>query len=227
MPKNDAMRILLLEDDYTLSSIVEEFLTGLGYDVQCAYDGNSAVDMAYEKRFDLYLLDVKVPYTNGFDVLRQIRQHNTTSPAVFITSLHGIEDLSSAYAAGCDDYMRKPFELKELALRISVLLKRSSISLSEQPIRIREGVMFHPKTSELEFPGSIVSLSPKEALLLEQFLTRPNDILSSTTLIEAAWDFDEEASEQSLRTHIKNLRKHLGKETLVNIRGRGYRIALS
>ncbi|MCX6061656.1 MAG: response regulator transcription factor [Campylobacterales bacterium] len=218
------LRILLLEDDFTLSSILQEFLTEQGYEVLCAYDGNSAIDLGYEKAFDLFLLDVKVPYCNGFDVLRELRSKHNHTPAIFITSLNGIDDLSNAYDAGCDDYLKKPFELKELELRIKALIKRSSVLKTDEPIKIAENIVFNLKSGRLSVHDNVIVLSLKEAKILKILLSHPNEILSSQTLIDSAWDFNEEASEESLRTHIKNLRKYLGKETILNVRGQGYSI---
>ena len=230
MPKQTTLsplRVLLLEDDFTLSSIIQEFLTEQGYEVVCAYDGNTAIDLGYEKRFDLFLLDVKVPYCNGFNVLRDLRKNHKDSPAIFITSLNGIDDLSCAYDAGCDDYLKKPFELKELELRINALIKRSNLLKTDAPIHIADRLLFDPKSGRLQVEDKEIILPRKEAKILKILLSYPNEIVSTQTLIESAWDFDEEASEENLRTHIKNLRKYLGKETILNIRGQGYSIEKS
>jgi OmpR-family two-component system manganese-sensing response regulator len=230
MPKPttlSTLRVLLLEDDFTLSSIIQEFLTEQGYEVVCAYDGNSAIDLGYEKRFDLFLLDVKVPYCNGFDVLRALRNNHKDAPAIFITSLNGIDDLSSAYDAGCDDYLKKPFELKELELRINALIKRSNLLKTDAPIHITDTLMFDPKSGRLHIEDKELILPRKEAKILKVLLSYPNEIVSTQTLIESGWDFNEEASEENLRTLIKNLRKYLGKETIINIRGQGYSIEKS
>ena len=230
MPKQSSdsrLRILLLEDDFTLSTIIEEFLTEHGYEVLCAYDGEQAINLSYEKSFDLFLLDVKVPFYNGFDVLRELRKNHKNSPAIFITSLSGIDDLSNAYDAGCDDYLKKPFELKELELRIKALIKRSTLIQTDIPININKDVSFDSKAGRLTANGQDVILPRKEAKILKVLLAYPNEIVSTQTLIEAAWDFEEEPTDENLRTHIKNLRKYLGKETIQNIRGQGYQIAQS
>lgn len=217
-------KVLLLEDDYTLSSILEEFLSEKGFDVICVYDGDSAIDTGYESTFDLLLLDVKVPNQNGFKVLKTLRDKYRNTPAIFITSLNSLEDLSNAYDAGCDDYLRKPFELKELELRIHALLRRNS-AYSE--IGVKEGITFDPRSGRIFCNGEETILSRKEAKILKALLKQPDNLISSAELIESVWDYNEEASEESLRTHIKNLRKILGKETIINIRGQGYQIAQS
>lgn len=219
-----ALRILLLEDDFTLSTIIEEYLSDQGHAITCAYNGESALDLGYEKAFDLFLFDVKVPLVNGFDVLRELRKREKKSPAIFITSLNTIDDLSSAYDAGCDDYLKKPFELKELELRIHALIKRTLPLFEEALIPITKTIVFDPKQGRLANGTDEIILPRKEGKILKVLLSHPDSIVSSKTLMESAWDFDEEASEESLRTHIKNLRKHLGKERIINIRGQGYQI---
>jgi DNA-binding response OmpR family regulator len=230
MPKQTSgapLRILLLEDDFTLSTIIQEFLEEHGYIVLCAYDGNEASGLGYEKEFDLFLLDVKVPFLNGFDVLRELRKNQKNAPAIFITSLNSIDDLSNAYDAGCDDYLKKPFELKELELRIKALMKRSTLINTNKPIEITNTISFNQKSGQLHVDGIDIILPRKEAKILTILLSHPNEIVSTHTLIESAWDFEEDASEENLRTQIKNLRKHLGKDTILNIRSQGYQIAQS
>ncbi len=220
-------RILLLEDDFTLSTIIEEYLSDLGYAITCVYDGEQALNLGYETSFDLFLFDVKVPHLNGFEVLRELRRRNKTAPAIFLTSLGSMDDLSSAYDAGCDDYLKKPFELKELELRIHALLKRSFSLLSGSLITITEEIRFDPHQDRLFQGDREVPLPRKEARLLKTLLAHAGSVVRSDTLIESAWDYNEEASEESLRTHIKNLRKHLGKERILNIRAQGYQIVLA
>lgn len=226
-PLSSALQILLLEDDFILSSIIEEYLNDQGYCVTCAHEGESALDLGYERAFDLFLFDVKVPLVNGFDVLRELRTKGKKIPAIFITSLNTIDDLSCAYDAGCDDYLKKPFELKELELRIRALIKRASPFTEDAPVAISDLISFDPKQGRLANGADEIILPRKEAKILKMLLSSPDSLVSSKTLIEGAWDFGEEASEDSLRTHIKNLRKHLGKEKIINIRGQGYQIALT
>ncbi|NOR55324.1 MAG: response regulator, partial [Sulfurovum sp.] len=101
--------ILLLEDDQQLSDTIKQFLEYQGYEVFCAYDGLQAQDLAYEKKIDLMLLDVKVPNQNGFDFLQTLRDDGIETPAIFITSLNSVEDVTRGFNIGCDDYIRKPF----------------------------------------------------------------------------------------------------------------------
>lgn len=118
------MKILYLEDDITLSDTVAEFLSDEGFKVSPVYDGEEALEQTYEESFDLFLFDVNVPKIDGFKLLNELREANISTPAIFTTSLKGIDDLSKGYESGADDYIKKPFALKELLFRIKALLKR-------------------------------------------------------------------------------------------------------
>ncbi|MDD5405417.1 MAG: response regulator transcription factor [Sulfurovaceae bacterium] len=215
-------KILLLEDDYTLNEIITEFLEERGFIVISAYDGEEVFDIIYENAFDIFLFDVKVPIQNGFDILKELRKTGIDTPTIFITSLFGINDVSTAFEIGCDDYLRKPFELQELYLRINSILKRNFDKYNQQ-IEISHIVSFDFKNGKLLMKDAEeIILQAKEANILKTLLQNSNNIVTNEILIKSAWSFDETATEDSLRTHIKNLRKYIGKEYIQNIRGRGY-----
>ncbi|EOI5010721.1 two-component system response regulator DccR, partial [Campylobacter jejuni] len=111
-----AAKILLLEDDLSLSEIIEEFLNDEGYEVFLCDNAQEALDMAYERYFDLWILDVKVPLGDGFSLLKELRKSGKQTPAIFMTSLNTTNDLKQGFDAGCDDYIKKPFELAELSI---------------------------------------------------------------------------------------------------------------
>jgi DNA-binding response OmpR family regulator len=214
--------LLLLEDDIQLSDTVKQFLEFKGYEVHCAYDGLQAQDIAYEKHIDLMLLDVKVPYVNGFEFLKTMRSQGSEIPAVFITSLNSVEDVEQGFTAGCDDYIRKPFALKELLVRVESLLKRT-FGTHEDKIELGKGLVFDTKELLLTLNNHRVSLKTKELKLLALFLQHPNELLSYEKINEALWNYDEDPSSGSLRTYIKTLRSAIGKEKIETIKNVGYR----
>ncbi len=220
MPKN---KILLLEDDVNLSETVEEFLSDEGYEVVCVYDGISAEEKIYEQKFDLLLLDVNVPGINGFELLKKIRVEGNETPAIFITSLNSTDDLSDGYESGCDDYIRKPFALKELLLRVQTILKRSFFHKNENRVAIKEGIYYDLDSNELIKNDEKVVLNNKEDKLLRLFLKYQNQIISHDKIYETLWDYDETYSDSALRTYIKNLRKIVGKESIESIKKLGYK----
>lgn len=216
-------KILLLEDDLNLSETVSDYFEEQGFDVICVYDGEEAISSIYEHNFDLLLLDVNVPNKNGFEVLKEIRAQNKKVPAIFITSLNSMDSLEKGFESGCDDYIRKPFELKELLLRVQTVLKREFANNKNELINITPEVTFNSISNELRENGVEVKLNLKELKLLKFFLQHPNELLVHDRIYDYVWDYDEEYSDNSLRTYIKNLRKILGKDKIVSLKKLGYR----
>ena len=214
--------LLLLEDDIQLSDTVKQFLEFKGYEVYCAYDGLEAQTIVYEKHIDLMLLDVKVPHLNGFEFLKKVRSEGNDIPAIFITSLNSVEDVEEGFTMGCDDYIRKPFALKELLVRVESLLKRSFGTYDEK-MDLGEGLLFDTKEMILSQYNSRIPLKTKELKLLALFLQNPNELLSYEKINETLWEYDEEPSSGSLRTYIKTLRSAIGKEKIETIKNIGYR----
>ncbi|MBZ7938207.1 MULTISPECIES: two-component system response regulator DccR [Campylobacter] len=218
-----AAKILLLEDDLSLSEIIEEFLSDEGYEVSVCTDAKEALNLAYEKYFDLWILDVKVPLGDGFSLLKDLRSYGKETPAIFMTSLNTVNDLKEGFSSGCDDYIKKPFELAELAIRIKALLKRSFSHKNEDFENLGNGFKFNFASQILFHFDKALPLPSKEVKLLSLLLKNKNIFLSAEKIFEELWDYNEEPSELSLRAYIKNLRKLLGKEKIINQRGRGYR----
>ena len=214
--------IMVLEDDIQLSDTIKQFLEIKGFKVFVAYDGLKAEEIAYENSIDLMLLDVKVPHLNGFDFLKSIRQSGVEVPAIFITSLNSVEDVEKGFSLGCDDYIRKPFALKELLVRIQSLLKRG-YGTHENTIIIKDNLLFDIKELILTQDGQKVALKTKELKLLSLFLQHPNELLDYDKINESLWSYDEEPSAGSLRTYIKRLRSVIGKEKIDTIKNIGYR----
>ena len=217
-----AINILLLEDDIQLSDTVKQFLELKDYTVYTAYDGVQAEEIAYEKHIDLMLLDVKVPRVSGFDFLKGIRAAGKDTPALFITSLNSVEDVEKGFALGCDDYIRKPFALKELFVRVDSILKRSYGSYDKK-IQIDDDLYFDMKELILTKKDEKIPLKTKELKLLSLFLQHANKLINYDTINETLWEYDEEPSSGSLRTYIKNLRAILGKKKIETIKNIGYR----
>lgn len=215
-------KLLLLEDDLTLSETVVEYFEEQGFDVVPAYDGDEANELIYEQNFDLFLLDVNVPSMNGFELLKRVRSEGNKIPAIFITSLNSMDSLEEGFESGCDDYIRKPFELKELLLRVQTIIKRE-YSQKQELVDITENVKFNTQTNELIKDNEIIPLNFKELRLLKFFLQNSDELLIHERILENVWDYDEEPSDNSLRTYIKNLRKIVGKDKIVSLKKLGYR----
>jgi DNA-binding response OmpR family regulator len=214
--------ILLLEDDLQLSDTIKQFLEHHDYSVIVAYDAREAIDQIYEMDIDLMLLDIKVPYQSGFDLLKDIRDSGDTTPAIFITSLNSVDDVTRGFDVGCDDYIRKPFALKELLVRIEALLKRK-YNTREEYIAIDETLKFYPDEYQLYRGQERLPLKTKEAKLLALLLEYPDKLLSYEKIFDTIWSYDEEPSAGSLRTYIKTIRAYIGKEHIETLKSVGYR----
>lgn len=215
-------KILLLEDDPNLSESVGEYLEENGYEVVCVYDAQEAEDAMFEQKFDLLLLDVNVPGGNGFSLLKSSRADGNATPAIFITSRNAMSDLESGFESGGDDYLRKPFELKELLLRIKTILKRNFFHNPSETLDLGGGITYDIDSQTLRVGGKEQNLQLKEHKLLKLFIQHPNELLSHERIMEHLWDYDETPSDGSLRTYIKTLRKYLGKDRIVSHKRLGY-----
>ncbi|EIF51523.1 MULTISPECIES: response regulator transcription factor [Sulfurovum] len=219
-------KILLLEDDANLNDTVTEFLEEKGHEVVSVYDGYEAQEKLYESKYDLLLLDVNTPGMNGFDLLKEARENDVVAPAIFITSLDSVDDLEKGFESGCDDYIRKPFALKELQIRVETLLKRAFYHESKELIKIAKDIAYDIKNNELIINGKTVSLGHKESMLLKLFMKNEDEVIVHERIYKHLWDFDEEPSDTALRTYIKNLRKIIGKERIVSIKKQGYKFTV-
>ena len=171
----NSQNILLLEDDLALNATIKQFLEYNNYNIFTAFDALEAKDILYEKNIDLMLLDIKVPYQNGFDLLSEIRKDGNQSPAIFITSLNSVDDVTKGFKVGCDDYIRKPFALKELLVRVEVLLKRDFGSIDDI-IDLGDGFIFNIKELSLSKNNIQIPLKKKEINLLSLFLKHKNNL---------------------------------------------------
>ncbi len=216
-----SIKIFLLEDDPTLNETLVDFLEDNGFNVDTVMDGYEAESMLYEKRYDLILLDVNTPNLDGFSLLKSIRSFGVTTPVIFITARDGIDDVEEGFNAGAEDYLKKPFALKELKIRIDAILKR--YNKRGDKVELCNNIIFMPASGELIIDGVSHKLSNKESKLLELFVSKKGEVLSHEFIFNELWSYDETPSDSSLRTYIKNLRKILGKERIESIKKRGYR----
>ncbi len=206
-------RLFLLEDDVPLHAVIADFLTRVGFEVQGAYESAQALSILSCESFDLFLLDVQVPGTDSFETLQALRQSHITTPTIFISVLSDMTSLKKAFDLGASDYLKKPFDLEELQIRIERLLITQKVHIG--PDCFYEG-------GTLNVRGQNFFLTSKEKQLLEFFLRHQNTILSSDQIIANVWSYESGVDDSTLRTYIKNLRKLLGKDIIQNVKGLGY-----
>jgi DNA-binding response OmpR family regulator len=216
-------KILLLEDDVALHETIKDYLESLNYVVISSFDGDDSRIKVYENNFDLFLFDVNVPNLNGFELLQEIRANQNLTPTIFITSLNGIVDLENGYDSGCDDYIKKPFALKELQLRIETILKREFYHHKSDFIKIDENIFFDMTKERLLIDNNEIQLASKVLKLLKLFLQNKNMILNHEKIENNLWEYGEETSNNAIRTYIKEIRKLIGKEKIVSLKKSGYK----
>jgi len=204
-------KILLLEDDEILSQTLNELLEIQGYEIYLAKDGNIALDFSFEHKFDLYLLDVNVPFLNGFDFLKELRDSGDETPAFFLTALRDIDSLSKGFQVGADDYIKKPFEFNELLVRIKAKLK---VNLD---VIVYKDLKYNIKTDNLKQNNININIPQIDKKIFLLFLKNCGNIVNKSLIFELM----ETPSEVGLRVHITKIKKLLH-VNITNIRGQGY-----
>jgi len=215
------MKILLLEDDLILSDIIAHHLRECGFEVVHVEDGESALDAAYDNKFDLMILDINVPKKSGLEVVKTLREYNNTTPTIIVTAYHDTAHMKSGFESGCDDYIKKPFDLEELDLRIKNIQKRFSIS-SEDEVELGLSTILIPSKNKLNVDDKEYQVSHKECEILMYLSSHKKRVVSSEELMQNLWEYESMPSDATIRVYIKNLRNILGKDRIKTIRGSGY-----
>lgn len=215
------MKILLLEDDFSYRVSVAEYLRSLGYEVDEAGNGETACNKIAENSYHLLILDVKVPEISGFEVLKYARNIGLKTPTMMMTSLTAIEDLATGYELGCNEYLKKPFNLAELKFRVKELIKKHYAN-GENFVLVADNFKFYPNERILKFNENEISLSAKELEILEFLLANSYKFVSTEELIDEIWG--ENGKDIDVRVHIQKIRTKTSKNLIISSRGLGYKI---
>lgn len=223
-------KILLAEDDEYLNALVKEELEEAGYSVTACFDGQSAIDVFDKNKFDICLLDIMMPVKDGFTVAKKIRQQSDIIPVIFISTRALIEDKIEGYYRGADDYIIKPFNMKELLLKLDVFLRRTKKMFSEVKAEFNFGKLYFSYT-DLKFKSAEgeFNLKQKEADLLKFLCMHPNRILKREEILLAVWGKDDYFLGRSMDVFMSKLRKYLKADpdvVLETIHGLGYRFSI-
>ena len=216
------MKILLLEDDFSLREVIKDELTANGYFIYEFHNGDDALESLMTTSYDLFLLDINVSGIDGYDFLREIRESGNEAPAIFISSYTDMDHLSKGYKYGCNDYLRKPFSLEELLLRVNEQLKSKILKTNETILTFGENYQFNTQTHTLTYKGKIINLVPKERLFIEILIKNRDSIVTTETICDYVWDSFIDMN--SLRVLVYKLRKKLPEPFIENIKGSGYKI---
>ncbi len=215
------MKILLMEDDPVLGDIIHDYLKQ-SYETDRAFDSQEAEEYIDEGHYDLFIFDINVPGKNGVELIEELRGFNDTTPAIIITAYEDVDHMKNSFDAGAHDYIKKPFDLEELKLRI----EKSKILFhieQDTPVKLSEAVMFYPSKRVIKNSKKTYTLKPKEMEILEYFIAHPHRLISQEELVQNIWEFDAMPSDATLRSYIRKLREMIGAEKISTQRGAGYR----
>lgn len=217
------MKILLLEDDILLNESITKYLTTIGHVITPVRDGNVCLQILEHEKFDLLVFDINVPNIDGLTILETLHAQKKIMPVIFISTLIDIEDISRAFELGCYDYLKKPFHLKELNLRIDRISKTAKKDMHHK--RLSPSYSFNCDTMTLYFHEEPQVLSKRQLQIIE-FLSRNRGFVCGFDMFrENVWnDFDMDVDDATIRTEINRLKNNLKEDFIVNIRGIGYMI---
>lgn len=224
-----ANKILLVEDEEDLSLIVTDTLRGQGYEVITAIDGLDGLEKFKTESADIVVADVMMPKMDGFTMANEIRKLSSTVPLLFLTAKSTIDDVEEGFEIGANDYLKKPFELRELIVRIKALLRRYSTDRSDD-IKFYIGrYIFNVTTQTLSLKGRSVELSHFEAKILERLAMSIGKTVDASDLMISVWQRDEPSNRNSLHGYIHKLRRvlrHDSSVSIINQRGFGYMLTI-
>lgn len=223
-------KILFVEDEEDLTLIVADTLRGQGYEVITAADGIDGLDRFKSEGADIVVADVMMPKMDGFSMAKEIRKLSLTVPLLFLTAKSTIDDVEEGFEIGANDYLKKPFELRELIVRVKALLRRFNTNRSEDLKYPLGSYMFNVSTQTLSLDGQSMELSHFEARLLELLATNIGKTVDASELMVAVWQRDEPSNRNSLHGYIHKLRRALRQDpsiSIINQRGFGYMLTIN
>lgn len=221
------MRILIIEDDPAIAANLYDFLESAGHSVDAAADGVTGLHLAVTGGFDAIVLDIALPGMSGMSLCRKLREDaRNDTPVLMLTARDTLDDKLEGFSSGADDYLVKPFALKEVEARLAALHKRRSGQTARRALAVGE-LTLDPQTFEIRYAGKDVKLPPKCMRLLETLMAHPNRVYSRKELEAAVWGEPQETSD-TLRSHMHVLRRELvragGLDPIENVHGLGYRL---
>lgn len=217
------MRILFIEDEKKITDALKELCRIQNIDCDIANDGEEGLLFALNPIYDVIVLDIMLPGKNGLEILKDVRDHDITTPILLLTAKGTVDDKVKGLDLGADDYLVKPFSAKELFARIRALSRRPDNEIKGECIDF-EDVSFNTKKNTLITKSNEYKLSVKESKILEMLIKRPNQVFTREQILDRVWGFDKEVNENNIEIYVHNLRKKLADTNVKidTIRGVGY-----
>jgi DNA-binding response OmpR family regulator len=216
------MKILLLEDELMLQSSIEEYLNQLGHLVDSFARGDEALESLKKNSYDILILDINVPYLDGFELLEYLRDLDILTPTIFISALVEIEDIEKAFSLGANDYLKKPFHLKELGLRLNNIVTFMERQ-NRQHIVLSKNYSYSKEDNELLYFGKVQIITKKQSLILELLCCNIGMVIDFDKFRSYVWNH-EPVDNATIRAEISRLRRVLKEDFIDNIKGVGYKI---
>lgn len=223
-------RLLVVEDDPNLGTILAEYLRAKDYDVKLCQDGEEGFDSFTKREYDLVISDVMMPKKDGFTMGAEIRKLNKKTPIIFLTAKSMKEDTIEGFKIGADDYITKPFSMEELLLRINAILRRTKSEMIEDENTKDYAVgifKFNPNERTLTNNGEVEKLTSKESQLLKLLVQNRNEVLEREFALKAIWGDDSYFNSRSMDVYITKLRKYLRPDSnleIINVHGKGFKL---
>ena len=220
------MRILVVEDNHRLNHALTSNLVHEGYSVDSAYDGQEGQDLAELTPYDLVILDILLPGKDGLEVCRDLRRRRIPTPILLLTARDSIDDRVKGLDCGADDYLVKPFAIRELLARLRALLRRQFSS--QQGQLVIGSMMIDPVTHTVEREERPIDLTPKEFALLEYLMYHPNQVITREMIEQHIWNYEIECESNVIDVYVRRLRRKIDDpfavKVLTTVRGIGYRL---
>ena len=222
---NNRIKILLVEDEKMLAEILSDTLSDRNFDVRLAYDGLHVLETIKKEPFDVIVSDVMMPNLDGYSLAKKLRNEGCNTPILFLTALSATEDVVKGFETGGNDFLKKPFAIDELIVRVKALAGRAEVMDAQETSYVIGEYEFNPSSKELTIRGEQTTLAAREAAVLVRLCRRRGRVVEASELLKELWGDDNYFNLRSLNVYITRLRNHLKADPTVEIesvRGVGY-----
>lgn len=223
-------RILIVEDEEKVAKLIQQGLVENDFEAEIAFDGNIGLRMAVSGKYDAIILDVNLPGMNGFEVARNLRQQNAGIPILMLTALGNLDDKLEGFDSGADDYLLKPFEFRELLVRVHSLIKRMDRPVTSDQVLKMADLEVNIDTKIVKRAGKRIDLTAKEFALLEYLLNRRNRVITRAEIAEKVWDLNFDTGTNVIDVYVNFLRNKIDKpfnqKLIQTVIGMGYTMRL-
>lgn len=223
----EKIHVLLVEDEKTLSMIIKDTLEEQGFLISIAFNGEEGLRTFYTQKPDVVVADVMMPRMDGFEMVRRIRQTDRKTPVLFLTARSGINDVVEGFELGANDYLKKPFSMQELIIRIKALLHKAFVNKEQTNLFEIGDYLFNAVSQQLSYAGTSQELSHRESEILRRLCEHRNEVVNTQSILLELWGDDSFFNSRSLHVFITKLRHKLSKDErirIVNVRGIGYKL---